>query len=206
MAAESVSMSKANLVHMSRLLLVLPAITLVLWWGYWAALDHSHALVAWLLDVEEGGRPTGAVAIGIAFIGFVLIWWRVVKVTLVLGSPFPLGLKSATLRENGTENGRSVTVAFIESTDPKDVVFGVVARSHPRSDKIVRSRIDVLLVTMFAHTFVMRGSRFSKLDADVFRRSWFIESWRHHHRFWRKEVSGWDKETLSDLVSTKEPT
>ena len=58
---------------------------------------------------------------------------------------------------------------------------------------------------MFAHTFVMQGSRFSKLDANVFRRSWFIESWRHHHRFWRKEASGWDKENLSDLVGTKEP-
>ena len=107
------------------------------------------------------------------FVIGMLFWWRAVKVAVLLGSPFKFGVTMAGGRENGGKTGRPVTLAHIGD---KDVYrdgyagkfwFGLIARSHPASDKIVRSRIEFLIAALpFGGSLLIRESRFMLLKHD----------------------------------------
>ena len=158
-------------------------------------------------NIDTWLAQRSALAWGFTIIAGVLFWWRVVKVVVFLGSPFRLGLKSFTnLRQNGAENGRSVVVTLIEDRDKKGILLGVVARAHPSSDKIVRSRIETLMLELPGHrTLVVRGSVFSwpilgpdgKMDE-------FFEAWKGHHRYWRNQNRDIGM-SMTQLLKTDEP-
>ena len=174
---------------------------------FWGILGYVEDLAEWVFD---GPQPNdGIVANALKALAGVLFWWRATKVSVFLGSPFSLGLTIGYLRENGYENGRPVTVVFIEDTHPRGLLFGVVARSHPRSDKIVRNRVDLLMVALPRGRFlVVRGSRISipKLTNSQ-RRQEFFDAWRGHHLYWvHHEISEQgEQERMVILLNFREP-
>ena len=158
---------------------------------FYGVLDHLEELVEVILPLDENEKlPAGIVAIALKGLAGILFWWRVVKVMVFLGSPFRLGLAIGHLRENGAENGRPVRMTLIEGRG--QLLLGVLARSHPRSDKLVRYRVEMLVLAMpRGRSFVMRGSSFSWLKPDGFgndhaRRNEFFKAWRGHHPHWQR--------------------
>ena len=91
-----------------------------------------------------------------------LFCWRIFKTAVLQGSPFPALIDFRTGRENGTAGGRSVRIGWIgRFPDTGDFWFGVVAKSHPSSDKLVRSRIEFLMIAIpYWRTLIVGGGRF----------------------------------------------
>ncbi|MDE0189753.1 MAG: hypothetical protein OXQ90_00210 [Gammaproteobacteria bacterium] len=102
------------------------------------------------------------------FVGFVLLWWRAVKVLVLHGSPFTFGVSMAMGRENNGISGRLVTFGHIGDDDVHDKKggynerfwFGCVVRSHPSSDKLVRSRVELLSMAFWHWTFLVQEGKF----------------------------------------------
>ena len=85
--------------------------------------------------------------IGLGGIVYTLFWWRVVKVFVLLGSPVSFGMKIV----HGTRMGRNITHVHIGTTKKKeqrDVLYGAIFRAHPNSDKLMRHRLEFLLLTL----------------------------------------------------------
>ena len=163
------------------------------------------------LDAEESGLPESIVAWALKIVAGALFWWRVVKVAVFFGSPMSIGLEVAYLRENGAENGRPVTVAFIEKR--LELLLGVVARSHPRSDKIVRSRVDMMIMVIpgTSRFFALHGSRISfpkRGETNLSGRTEFCDAWKAHHRYWKNHSrdANHDKWHMLALIDQTEPT
>ena len=79
----------------------------------------------------------------------ILVCWRMVKALVLHGWPFPLWLQTEPGKD--PKSGRVVTGVRIGDAD--EFWFGTVLRSHPASDKIVRSRLELLVIR-----FASRGS------------------------------------------------
>jgi len=97
----------------------------------------------------------------------VLLWWRVVKTIVILGSPFAFGVKMGDGREDNGETGRLVTFGKIGDSNVYGASysgkfwFGVVARSHPNSDKLLRKRLEFLVMAMpWDTSFLVHESHF----------------------------------------------
>ena len=87
-----------------------------------------------------------------------LFCWRTVKVVVLHGSPFPFGLLLTTGRENNGSSGRPVHLVRVEQGVM--LWFGAVLRAHPSSDKLVRSRLELLVLSMpFQTALVVQESR-----------------------------------------------
>ena len=124
--------------------------------------------------------PYAFIASILALIGLILIWWRVIKVTVLQGSPFPflVGLDTdshQTGKEDGGRTGRVVTSHFIGNMPGghfnNRFFYGSIFRSHPRSDKLVRSRLEYLLLTLpFNITLTVKESRLSFSIMDPIKR------------------------------------
>ena len=94
----------------------------------------------------------------------VLLWWRIFKVAVLQGSPIRWGMVVATGRQNEGKAGRLITYSLIgklsDSDRPRTCLFGCVFRAHPTSDKIVRSRLEFLLLSLpFDLTLTIDESR-----------------------------------------------
>lgn len=97
----------------------------------------------------------------------VLVWWRVVKVVVLHGSPFPFYLTISSGRQdsNGKGGRPSVSVwigdnnAYVNDYKGR-FLYGAVFRSHPSSDKLVRARLELLILTLpFGLTLSFHESR-----------------------------------------------
>ena len=78
-----------------------------------------------------------------------LLWWRAVKVIVLLGSPFPVGLTLNQGREIDGNSGRPVHLSWIGDFDRENLLwFGSVLRAHPNSDKLVRTRLEFLIALL----------------------------------------------------------
>ena len=97
----------------------------------------------------------------------VLFWWRAVKVLVLHGSPFPFWMEVSSGRQdnNGT-GGRLATLVHIGDDNTGvlhhgDFWFGAVFRAHPASDKIMRSRLALLIaaIPLFRRSLVVEESR-----------------------------------------------
>ena len=104
----------------------------------------------------------------LAVVGGLLIWWRFVKVLAMQGSPFSWFVEMADGAEGPKQTGRKASMVFIGDTGipikeyKGEFWFGAVFRPHPRSDKLMRSRLELLLVYLcFGWTLVILDSRFS---------------------------------------------
>lgn len=74
----------------------------------------------------------------------ILVCWRMIKVLVLHGWPFPLWYRNETGRD--AKSGRVVTGTCIGDAD--DFLFGAIFRAHPTSDKIVRSRLELLVIRL----------------------------------------------------------
>ena len=173
---------------------------------------YVEDLVELALDAEESGLPESIVAWALKIVAGALFCWRVVKVAVFFGSPMSIGLEVAYLRENGAENGRPVTVAFIEEPHRLEVLLGVVARSHPRSDKIVRSRVEMMIMVIpgTRRFFALHGSRISfprRGETDLSGRTEFCDAWKAHHRYWKihSRDANHDNWQMVALINQTEP-
>ena len=89
---------------------------------------------------------------------FGLLWWRMVKVFVLHGSPFTNGMKVVPGREdNEGASGRLVTLSYIGDwdvygTDNKveehGFWMGAIFRAHSTSDKLIRSRLEFLILAL----------------------------------------------------------
>ena len=101
------------------------------------------------------------------FLGFALLWWRAIKVLVLHGSPFTFGVTMTMGRENAGVSGRLVTFGHIGDTHVHrngytgKFWFGFIARSHPTSDKLVRSRVELLTMAFWGGwTFLVQEGKF----------------------------------------------
>ena len=97
-------------------------------------------------------------------VGAVLLQWRFMKVIVLQGSPFPIGLDTAIGRENAGESGNMITSLWIgnlgEKKDDLRLWYGAIFKAHPNSDKLVRSRLHFLIVAISSDwVLIVRESR-----------------------------------------------
>ena len=91
-------------------------------------------------------------------LGLVLLWWRIVKVVVLHGAPFTFGLQVSHGRDRSS--GRLTTHARIRGKKriggitTEFIWLGAIMRSHPSSDKIVRSRLQMLFITILPNVVV----------------------------------------------------
>ena len=139
--------------------------------------------IAELASVERKGSVHAwlePIALGLAGL---LYWWRIVKVVVLQGSPFAFGMQVVPGRQEDGRRGRPATYSFIGDMDvysspyKGNFWFGAVFRAHPGSDKLMRSRLELLVLslpcslTLSVHesrVFVSRGNH--KDRATRFRR------------------------------------
>ena len=143
---------------------------------WWFAYDVAQAIIQSIEILKKVKAATSAyewAQWAIVTIGFALIWWRVVKVVVLQGAPFLVGPSDRIGgREDKGESGRPVFMSFIGnlevnmndiSADYKgSFLFGCIIRSHARSDKLVRARLEFLILALpFNGRLTVHNSRFS---------------------------------------------
>ena len=177
---------------------------------YWLFLDLIQIMhpLPGMAEVAEELKSKPISACVLKAVAGALFWWRVVKVVVLLGSPFRLGLQVRHLRQNGAANGRVVTVAFVDCPTGPAIRLGVVARSHPTSDKIVRSRVEMLIMVLPCDwAFVVQNSRFwfcKRAPEGIGKQ--FFEAWKGHHLHWqRTPLRNQSTMSMRALVDNDEP-
>ena len=105
-------------------------------------------------------------AIALKLIGGVLFCWRVVKVVVLHGAPYSPWLRLSAGREDSGVSGRIVHYSHIgdhnvySQSFTGGFWFAAVFRAHPRSDKLVRTRLEFLIATLpFGRALVVEESR-----------------------------------------------
>ena len=143
-------------------------VTVVFISGYWwAVYPVWSALATKLLGIDpvSMGLPKTLVEFALPSIAGVLLWWRTVKVFVLHGAPFCVGLTLSDGRQDDGKTGRRVVCPHIG--DPRDhegspglLMFGVLI-AHASSDKLVRYRLDTLSLAMPRNrSLLIRDSRF----------------------------------------------
>ena len=95
----------------------------------------------------------------------VLFCWRAVKVFVLHGAPLSFGKRVESGRENNVAGGRLVTSVSIGDTTISQYYsgefwFGVNFRAHPTSDKLMRTRLEILIAALpFGRSLVISESR-----------------------------------------------
>ena len=116
-------------------------------WCYVELVELISAVVWALPALSALEHPTDNAVLTVAkTVTGVLFCWRVVKVVVLHGSPLPWGLQLSSGRENGGVAGRQVHMASIERGGK--IWFGSVMRAHPASDKLMRTRLEFLIVAL----------------------------------------------------------
>ena len=116
-------------------------------WCYVELLELISAVVWGLPGFSAVGEITDEAILTVAkTVTGVLFCWRVVKVVVLHGSPLPWGLQLSSGRENGGIAGRRVHMASIEKGGK--IWFGAVMRAHPASDKLMRTRLEFLMIAL----------------------------------------------------------
>ena len=79
-----------------------------------------------------------------------LVWWRIFKAFVLQGSPFTFGMHVSMGREHKGVTGRPVVLPHIGTITGgqggRNCLFGAVFRAHQTSDKIMRARLEFLLI------------------------------------------------------------
>ena len=78
-----------------------------------------------------------------------LLWWRITKVFVLHGSPLPWWIEVRQGRKSKGVNGRAATILYIgqsfmltSSPGGGYLLYAAIFRPHPRSDKLIRSRLE----------------------------------------------------------------
>ncbi len=99
---------------------------------------------------------------GAKIIGTALIWWRAVKVIVFMGAPFKTGVAQTRpkIRWDHDLPGKHMSFPlignlFLPVESEEDLVekyerfwFAMISRAHPNSDKLLRHRVILLILTM----------------------------------------------------------
>ena len=128
-------------------------------WCY-VQLVELISVVVWKLPAMSafGDATDEVVLTALKVLAGALFCWRVVKVVVLHGSPIPWGLTLSSGRENGGVSGRRVHFASIEGVSK--IWFGAVMRAHPASDKLMRTRLEFLIVALpFGRGLMVSESR-----------------------------------------------
>ena len=110
-------------------------------------------------------RGDSWITASLKLVGGVLFCWRAVKVFVLHGAPLSFGMKLRAGRENNVAGGRLVTSVSIGDVNISQYYsgefwFGVVFRAHPTSDKLMRSRLEILIAALpFGRSLVISESR-----------------------------------------------
>ena len=82
----------------------------------------------------------------IFIISMSLVWWRVIKVFVLLGVPFRLGILTRFNNDDETRNRlrQCMFIGKFNQSNPL-VLYAAAFRLHPNSDKLVRTRLENLL-------------------------------------------------------------
>jgi len=155
------------------LLVRLLAVSWVSMWLYFLLTDH---LATWLVFLwsqfisDVASVPRWAPPVGLALEVFLgaLVWWRVIKVFVFMGAPLALGVALSSGRQDQGDTGRLVVIAHVGSLDvyrtsyDGEFWYGGVFRANPRSDKLMRYRLELLLLGLpfLNRTLVIEESHF----------------------------------------------
>lgn len=172
---------------MHEFLMARPALAYT-WFWIWLALVSAGTLFVYkeiaglagmiLSSVLGLGAPPGETAAfgldvapwleqAILYVAGILIWWRVTKVVVLHGAPLSLGMKIASGRQDEGKTGRLATLVHIGDHDvygdnyDGKFYYGAVFRAHPNSDKLMRSRVEllVLYIPILGSTLSVHESR-----------------------------------------------
>lgn len=122
---------------------------------YLEIIDSAEAVVSNfpnLLDVLEV-RGESWITTPLKILVGGLFCWRAVKVFVLHGAPLNLGMQITSGRQENARGGRMVTLVwigdeFISEDKPGEFWFVVVLRAHPASDKLMRTRLEVLAAAL----------------------------------------------------------
>ena len=157
----------------------LAVVSVGVWWISTELIDVLSGVMLAVLGVtDQIAKVANVVVIDLAFweitwtqtlkaLGIVLLWWRAIKVLVLHGAPFTFGVSMTPGREDSGSKGRLVTLAHVGDDDVHGggtrgkFWFGFVARSHPASDKLVRSRVELLSMALPCDlTFLVQEGKF----------------------------------------------
>ena len=89
-----------------------------------------------------------------------LLWWRIVKVIVFQGSPFSFGM--GMIERTAGRGSTTRPVRIFSYRDQRNIWYLAVFQAHQVSDKLVRSRLHLLMLGLTSKTaFVVRQSRWS---------------------------------------------
>ena len=134
---------------------------------YIELIDSAEAIISdvpILCNVLEV-RGKSWITIPLKYVVGSLLCWRAVKVLVLHGAPLSLGMQITSGRQDNGSGGRMVTLAWIgdeniSEDNPGEFWFVVVFRAHPTSDKLMRTRLELLTAALpFGRSFVINESR-----------------------------------------------
>ena len=105
------------------------------------------------------------VTVSLKLVGGVLFCWRAVKVFVLHGAPLSFGMQVRAGRENNVAGGRLVTAVSIgddvfSQNLSGEFWFGAIFRAHPTSDKLMRTRLEMLTAALpFGRSLLISESR-----------------------------------------------
>ena len=151
---------------------------------YLAIFDSAVAVVSQfpiLFNALEV-RGDSWVTTSLKIVGGVLFCWRAVKVFVLHGAPLSFGMQVTAGRENNVAGGRTVTFVWIgDNALSKNLDFefwfGVIFRAHPTSDKLMRTRLELLIAELpLGRSLVIGESRiFFKKQSHLDRRTYYAD-------------------------------
>ena len=160
---------KKDIIRYSAFWLWLLAVTLGVWVAYDSILKALPDLLGSLLRIDQVVSSVAANTTALWVLQqvlFVLLWWRAIKVFVLHGSPFTLGMEISEGKEDGGQSGRMVWRISIGDQNvyageyDGRFWYGAVFRAHPSSDKLVRSRLGLLVLALpLGYTLHVQESR-----------------------------------------------
>ena len=145
-------------------------VTLATLYVYCEAFDLLVALVPDTSSLANAMKTKAEHWIGVAlkWVGWSLFWWRAVKVLVLHGAPVPFWMEVESGRQdNNGASGRLVTIVHIGDDyipNPNgEFWFGAVFRAHQGSDKLMRSRLALLVLAFPKCSLVIEESRWLTL-------------------------------------------
>ena len=152
------------------------------WVAYTSVLQALPDLLGRLLRIDFNVDDDAAALWVLQQVLFVLLWWRAIKVFVLHGAPIPIGEVSQGLEHDG-RSGRPVWQICIGNEDAFGQTYqggfwyGAVFRAHPSSDKLMRSRLVLLILALpLGYMLLVHDSRmFIKKEshkgrAEIYRR------------------------------------
>ena len=129
------------------------------------------------------------IATSLGIVAGLLLWWRITKVLVLHGAPISWWMTFAQGTKEKGINRRAATIVFIGdsfnlTSEPGDgyLLYVAIFRPHPRSDKLIRSRLEYLIVTLpFGLALVITESRFAFTRAQpAIKRTWAYRAGRQY--------------------------